>query len=149
ATMLLVSDARRRLSHESRAARRPALWEDLREPPYLAVVNMTKIYRGGVRSLHRVSFELQPGVIGLLGPNGAGKTTLLRILSGLLEPTRGELRFRGVAVGAENLGAYRRHIGFLPQEFNAWPGFTAEEFLDFWAIERGIESKVERGEMIA
>src|SRR5207237_2718336 len=118
-------------------------------PTTLSVQNVTKIYGGGFRALHRISFELQPGVVGLLGPNGAGKTTLLRILTGLLMPTRGEVAFRGVAAVPETLAGYRHAIGFLPQEFNAWSGFTAEEFLDFWAIERGIESSRERVAMIA
>src|SRR6185503_19881789 len=81
---------------------------------------------------------LEPGIIGLLGPNGAGKTTLLRIMTGLLMPTRGQLRYRDIVVGPNNLAEYRRLIGFLPQEFNAYAGLTAADFLDFWALERGI-----------
>jgi ABC-2 type transport system ATP-binding protein len=77
-------------------------------------------------------------VIGLLGPNGAGKTTLLRILTGLLLPTRGVVRFGGVEVRPETLADYRRRIGFLPQEFNAYAGLTAAQFLDYWALERGM-----------
>jgi ABC-type multidrug transport system ATPase subunit len=87
--------------------------------------------------LHQVSFELTPGIVGLLGPNGAGKTTLLRSITGLLSPTRGQIVFRGVPVTPENLADYRHHVGFLPQEFNAYPGLTAAQFLDYWAIERG------------
>jgi ABC-2 type transport system ATP-binding protein len=104
----------------------------------LAVRNLTKVYGGGFRALHGVSFELAPGVIGLLGPNGAGKTTLLRILTGLLLPTRGVVRYAGVDVRPETLPAYRERIGFLPQEFNAYAGLTAAQFLDYWALERGI-----------
>jgi len=146
---IVARDLRRRSSSEAKSTRRPAIWSEPDAPTTLSVQNVTKIYAGGFRALHRVSFELQPGVVGLLGPNGAGKTTLLRILTGLLMPTRGEVAFRGVPVVPENLADYRHAIGFLPQEFNAWSGFTAEEFLDFWAIERGIENSRERAAMIA
>jgi ABC-2 type transport system ATP-binding protein len=47
-------------------------------------------------------------------------------------------------VNAVNLPAYRRFIGFLPQEFNAYPGLTAAQFLDFWMIERGISERASR-----
>jgi ABC-type multidrug transport system ATPase subunit/multidrug efflux pump subunit AcrB len=146
---IVTRDLRRRTSSAAKELRRPAAWTSTTEPATLSVQNVTKVYAGGFRALHRVSFDLHPGVIGLLGPNGAGKTTLLRILTGLLMPTRGEVAFCGVAVGPENLAGYRRAIGFLPQEFNAWSGFTAEEFLDFWAIERGIDDTRERAAMIA
>jgi ABC-type multidrug transport system ATPase subunit len=109
---------------------------------------LTKIYGDGVRALKDVSFDLEPGIVGLLGPNGAGKTTLLRLLTGLLLPTRGRVLFRGTAVAPENLGAYRQHIGYLPQEFNAYPGFTAEEFLDYWALERGMADRARRAREI-
>ena len=44
----------------------------------------------------------------------------------------------------DNLADYRRRIGFLPQEFNAYPGFTAEQFLDHWALERGLTDPRQR-----
>ncbi len=125
-----------RAPEEVRRRRQPPVWS---EPgiPALEAHNVVKVYRGGVPALAGVRFELRPGIVGLLGPNGAGKTTLLRILTGLLDPTRGEVLFRGVAVTPENLAEYRRQIGFLPQAFNAYPEFTAEQFLDHWALERG------------
>jgi ABC-type multidrug transport system ATPase subunit len=83
----------------------------------------------------------------LLGPNGSGKTTLLRNLCGLLEPSRGQVLFRGVPVEAGNLPSYRRLVGFLPQDFNAYEGFTAEQFLNYWALERGLGPKARRREV--
>jgi ABC-type multidrug transport system ATPase subunit len=106
--------------------------------------------RVGARLLiENVSFRVDKGdKIGLVGRNGAGKTTLLRIVTGLLEPTRGSVRFRGIPLTATNLAAYRQGIGFLPQEFNAYPGFTAEQFLDHWARERGMnDPKARRDEI--
>lgn len=150
ATLLLVSrDIARRSGRKARVARRPAAWSDPDVPVHLAVRSVTKRYPSGFRALHQVSFELGPGIVGLLGPNGAGKTTLLRIITGLLTPTRGQVIYRGVTVGPENLVEYRRAIGFLPQEFNAYAGLTAAQFLDYWALERGMNDRRKREEEIA
>jgi len=132
-TTILVSarEARRRAIHPTRPIR-PA------GPITISVHHLTKTH-GTFRALHDVSFDLTPGIIGLLGPNGAGKTTLLRTLTGLLTPTRGQVLFRGVVVDAENLAEYRRHIGFLPQEFNAYSGLTGAQFLRYWMLERGVD----------
>jgi ABC-type multidrug transport system ATPase subunit len=141
---ILLRDVQRRRSSGARALAQPMMWTDSKSPLQLSVRNVTKVYAGGFRALHRVSFDLTPGVIGLLGPNGAGKTTLLRILTGLLQPTRGTITFRGVPVSAENIASLRRSIGFLPQELNAYAGLTASQFLDFWALERGMDRVSER-----
>jgi ABC-type multidrug transport system ATPase subunit len=134
---------RERDPERERQRRRPPVWEEPGEPT-IEVRSLTKVYGGRFTALSGVSFTLTPGIVGLLGPNGAGKTTLLRVLTGLLEPTRGKVLYRGVAITPHNLAEYRRRIGFLPQEFNAYPGFTAEQFLDHWALERGLSDSRER-----
>jgi len=66
---------------------------------------------GNRLALDGVSFDVVPGVLtGLLGPNGAGKTTLLRIMLGVLSQDRGEVRYAGRTVGAED----RRRWGYMP-----------------------------------
>jgi len=134
---------RERDPERERQRRRPPAWSAPGEPR-LEVRSLTKVYGGKFTALSGVSFTLEPGIVGLLGPNGAGKTTLLRVLTGLLEPTRGKVLYRGVAITPDNLAEYRRRIGFLPQEFNAYPGFTAEQFLDHWALERGLSDPRQR-----
>ena len=138
---------RERDPERERQRRRPPVWEEPGKPT-IEVRSLTKVYGGRFTALSGVSFTLTPGIVGLLGPNGAGKTTLLRVLTGLLEPTRGKVLYRGVAITPDNLAEYRRRIGFLPQEFNAYPGFTAEQFLDHWALERGLSDPRERREEI-
>jgi ABC-type multidrug transport system ATPase subunit len=128
---------------ETRRRRQPPAWSEP-GPATLEVRGLTKTYASGVTALSSMTFRLEPGIIGLLGRNGAGKTTLLRILTGLLDPTRGHVLFRGVPVGADNLAEYRRWIGFLPQELNAYPDFTAEQFLDHWALEHGVTDPRQR-----
>jgi len=148
ALLLLARGGAERLRNpeEVRRRQRPPQWTAA-GAPVLEAHTLTKVYGGRVTALSGVHFELTPGIVGLLGPNGAGKTTLLRILTGLLDPSRGEVRFRGVAVTPENLSEYRRQIGFLPQEFNAYPELTAEQFLDHWAIERGLTARERRQEI--
>jgi ABC-type branched-subunit amino acid transport system ATPase component len=66
-----------------------------RQPPMLAVSQLSRTF-GGLAALDGVSFEVARGhIFGLIGPNGSGKTTLLNIVSGRLEPTRGEVRVAG------------------------------------------------------
>jgi simple sugar transport system ATP-binding protein len=67
-------------------------------PPVLECVEVSKRF-GGVHALNRVSFELGRGeVLALAGDNGAGKSTLIKIVSGVLRPDEGEIRYKGEPV---------------------------------------------------
>lgn len=102
----------------------------------LSLDRLTKQY-GRKIAVDCVSTALKPGVYGLLGANGAGKTTLLRMLCAVLEPTSGEVLFDGTEV--TSMGAdYRNIIGYLPQDFGYYPGYTAMEFLMYIAALKGI-----------
>jgi len=61
----------------------------------LQVKNMTHFF-GGLRAVHNYDLEIEPGqVIGLIGPNGAGKTTIFNLITGIYQPTEGEIIFNG------------------------------------------------------
>ena len=63
--------------------------------PFLEAEELTKEF-GGLRAVNSASFSLdRHEIIGLIGPNGAGKTTLLRLITGLLKPDEGSVRFKG------------------------------------------------------
>ncbi|MEJ2168766.1 MAG: ABC transporter ATP-binding protein [Desulfobacterales bacterium] len=63
--------------------------------PFLEAEELTKEF-GGLRAVNSASFSLgRREIIGLIGPNGAGKTTLLRLITGLLKPDEGSVRFKG------------------------------------------------------
>jgi ABC-2 type transport system ATP-binding protein len=62
----------------------------------IVVDDLTKVFRGDVRAVDRLSFTVEPGsVTGFLGPNGAGKTTTLRMVLGLVHPTGGRATIGG------------------------------------------------------
>ena len=90
-----------------------------------------------VKALKGVSFTLTPGVNGLLGPNGAGKSTMMNILSGNLSQTSGRITFNGEDI--RNMGkAFRKRLGYMPQQQALYPGFTAAQFLGYMATLRGM-----------
>ena len=71
--------------------------------------------RGDVDAVRGVDLDVQRGeIVGFLGPNGAGKTTTLRMLTTLLEPTRGEATVAGLDLRRDPAGV-RRRIGYVAQ----------------------------------
>jgi len=63
--------------------------------PFLQIKELTKNF-GGLRAVNNVSFSMERNqILGLIGPNGAGKTTLLRLMTGILKPDSGSVRFMG------------------------------------------------------
>jgi branched-chain amino acid transport system ATP-binding protein len=63
--------------------------------PFLDIKGLSKSF-GGLRAVNDVGFSMERDqVLGLIGPNGAGKTTLLRLMTGILKPDTGSVRFMG------------------------------------------------------
>ena len=66
--------------------------------PVLEVSGLTRAF-GGLVAVNAVDLAVQPGqIVGLLGPNGSGKTTALNLISGVLRPDSGSIRFAGQAI---------------------------------------------------
>lgn len=103
----------------------------------LTLDRLTKQYNNLI-AVDRLSLTLKTGVYGLLGANGAGKTTLMRMLCGILTPTSGEVHYNQISVSTEE---YRDVLGYLPQDFGYYPGFTALDFLCYMASLKGIPKK--------
>lgn len=85
-----------------------------------------------IHALSSVSFTATKGMIGILGPNGAGKTTLLRQLAGILDPTRGNVRYGGVSLGGIR-NVLARWVGYLPQDAGLPRNLTSREYLAYYA----------------
>jgi len=95
-------------------------------PAPLLAIKGVGIRFGGLAALNGVSFAVAPGeIIGLIGPNGAGKTTLFNVITGLLRPTAGTIRFRGQDITALPSHAIcRRGIARTFQLVRIFPSLT-------------------------
>jgi len=109
---------------------------------------LTKSY-ASLPAVKDVTFSLSPGqVLGCLGPNGSGKSTTVKMLTGLLEPTRGQVLFNGEYI-QKNLVGYRKCLGYVPEEPNLYPYLTGREYLEMAGTLRGmprplLEHKIDR-----
>jgi ABC-2 type transport system ATP-binding protein len=88
--------------------------------------NVSRFY-GDVLGVNRVTLSIPPGITSLVGPNGSGKSTLMNLMTGLVRPTRGTIRVRGVdPLDTERLC---RTVGYSTQ-FDSYPrGMTGREFI--------------------
>lgn len=115
----------------------------------LAFENISKLY-GDTVALEHINLTLEHGVYGLLGPNGAGKTTLMRIMTDLLAPSTGRVLLDGQDIAVMG-AAFRKKLGYLPQDFGVYPNFTAEQFLLYIARLKGLskfEAKRQTDELL-
>ncbi len=104
----------------------------------LEVRQLTKCY-SSIPAVDNVSFTIRPGgVLGYLGPNGSGKSTTVKIITGLLEPTRGHVFFQGSDI-RDDLAAYKRVVGYVPEEANLYPFLSGFEYLQLVSRLRGLE----------
>ena len=95
----------------------------------LEVRGLTKRY-SGIPAVDGVSFRALPGeVTGYLGPNGSGKSTTVKMIAGLLEPSEGEVLFRGRRT-SEWLVEFKGLIGYVPEEPYLYPHLTGTEYLE-------------------
>lgn len=74
-----------------------------------------------------ISLEIKEGdFLGIIGPNGSGKTTLLRLMSRVLSPQKGSIRFHGKDINSLDLKEFCQKIGFVSQDalinfsFSVW-----------------------------
>jgi ABC-2 type transport system ATP-binding protein len=103
-------------------------------PCVLELRDLARTY-GDVVALDGISFSVPAGqMFGFVGPNGAGKTTAMRIVLGVLEPDRGEVRWRGRPVDL----ATRTRFGYMPEERGLYPKMRVRDQLVYLARLHGI-----------
>jgi ABC-2 type transport system ATP-binding protein len=92
----------------------------------------------GIEVLHGVSFRIARGeILGYLGPNGSGKSTTIKIIAGLLDPNSGRITLDGTDI-ADDPPAFRRRLGYVPEEPNLYTHLTAVEYLRLVGLMRDL-----------
>ncbi len=105
--------------------------------------NVTKKY-GNIKAVDGISFKINKGeIVGFLGQNGAGKTTTMKIITGLVEPTEGEVLINNEPIGKKN----KVKIGYMPENTPLYKSLTVKEFINFMGEIKGIKRR-ERKEAV-
>ena len=95
----------------------------------------------GIPAVDDVSFCARPGeVTGYLGPNGSGKSTTMKMITGLIEMTTGAILFQGKPI-QDDLMAYKRCMGYVPEEPYLYNHLSAAEYLTMVAQLRNLPAK--------
>lgn len=111
----------------------------------LEVQDLARRFKRGngdfIDAVKGISFNIDEGeIFSLLGPNGAGKSTTISMISGLIEPTRGDALIGGHSIVREPLKA-KTLLGIVPQEVALYPKLSARQNLDFFGRMYGMGGK--------
>jgi len=102
-----------------------------------AALELTDLRRtfGDVVALDGLGFSVPAGkLFGFVGRNGSGKTTTMRIISGLLAPDDGSVRWQGEPIGPR----VRERIGYMPEERGLYPKMRARDQLEYLGVLHGL-----------
>jgi ABC-2 type transport system ATP-binding protein len=113
------------------------------QPDAIRISNLVKQY-GVVTAVEKLSLSVRPGIIfGFLGPNGSGKSTTIGCLTGLLDPTAGEIEILGERFTSDSVSLKRR-MGVMPENLGLFEPLYAHEFLAFIARMFGLDETTTR-----
>jgi branched-chain amino acid transport system ATP-binding protein len=113
--------------------------------PILALANVEAAY-GAVKAIRGVSLTVAGGsIVTVLGANGAGKTTILRTISGILDPQKGSISFKGRSIaGCDPAEIVRRGLGHAPEGREVFPLLSVRHNLMMGAYTRADRDEVAR-----
>jgi ABC-2 type transport system ATP-binding protein len=109
----------------------------------IRISNLVKKY-GTVVAVEDLSLSVPKGsMFGFLGPNGSGKSTTIGCLTGLLDPTAGDIEILGERFNADS-AALKRRMGVMPETLGLFDPLYAHEFLAFVARMFGLDEATTR-----
>lgn len=114
----------------------------------IQIRGLSKTYRRK-NALSPLELEISEGVTGILGPNGAGKSTFLSLLATVALPSHGTATLYGNPLQGDGTHHIRNILGYLPQRVHAPGKLSAEEFLNYAAVMKGIHDDGKRVEEVS
>ena len=123
----------------------PDLFDETRRQPLPAPegrIQIERAYLAGPSQNHpilrQVDLDLPAGKsLAILGPSGSGKSSLARLIVGIWQPTSGHVRIDGAELGHWDRSSLGRHLGYLPQDVELFPGTVAENIGRFDTTDAG------------
>ncbi|MDS1315117.1 ATP-binding cassette domain-containing protein [Aliarcobacter butzleri] len=110
----------------------------------ISASNLEKTFSDNTNAIKKINFSIFSGKItGIVGPDGAGKTTLIRMLTGLLDPTFGELKVLNYNM-PNTSSDFLQQIGYMPQKFGLYEDLTVYENLKLYSDLQNIENSNSR-----
>lgn len=111
----------------------------------LEIKNLESFY-GPIMAIRGVSLKVDKGqIVTVLGANGAGKSTLLKTISGIMDPEKGEVLFKGQPIqGREPHRIVEQGIVHVPEGREVFPLLTVDENLSLGAYTRSDKAEIER-----
>jgi ABC-2 type transport system ATP-binding protein len=101
----------------------------------IVLENVSKFY-GEILGVNRVNLSIPPGITSLVGPNGSGKTTLMNLMTGLVRPSRGQIRVLGYRTDQPE--PLFNILGYSTQ-FDAFPkGLTGYQFVYSYLLAQAL-----------
>lgn len=89
--------------------------------------------------LKGINLDVYPGeIIGYIGPNGAGKSTTIKVLLGLIDKYKGNIKIFGQNIKNDKV-SYKKNIGYVPESADIYENLTAYEYLMFSGELYGME----------
>ncbi|MBM6614387.1 ABC transporter ATP-binding protein [Desemzia sp. RIT804] len=103
------------------------------------------VHYGVIEAIRNVSFEVNEGeIVSLIGANGAGKSTILKAISGLHQPSNGEIVYEGTAITKETpKKIVEKGISQVPEGRHIFSGMTVMENLEMGAFLRKDKAEVQ------
>lgn len=97
------------------------------DPPIIQISSLSATY-GDVIALKDINLDVHRGeIVGLIGPNGAGKTTLIKVLSGVMNPSAGEVLINQKGISTYSPSQRARALAVVPQARHLGGAFSVEQ----------------------
>lgn len=102
--------------------------------PSISAIGLTKRF-GSIKAIDDISFDVKNGEYTcILGSTGSGKTTLLRLISGIIQPTEGDIEFQGRRMN--EVPAEERNAVYVPQTYALFPHLTVLENVSYGPLSK-------------
>lgn len=104
------------------------------------------VHYGAIEAIHNISFSVEEGeIVSLIGANGAGKTTILKTISGLIQPTSGQVSYYDKAIERESAKQIvKERISHVPEGRHVFGGMSVLENLEMGAFLRKDKEGIKR-----